>query len=696
MSDAELVNMMHIEDLLEIFCYPRRTGKTISLHRGHVHLGALYSLHDESNPYVPMVELLNIPQTADPPLFTGYWNYIDVLTTGVGFYVTIWYPTEDIGLRGTFMAGAPMDDLYLFFFHPCVDVQDGLVSVEIPSMQDAYYWSFWPDGREPLSAELLDEIIPPQVVLDIGLRGKQWSQQDYQLIRDITLAKGLDPESSDLAIQLGCPLAVMHDAPLSVPLYDWAMFKQEAVANFTNGNFKTYRKFLFPPALADPQHDPYFSIEGYASWITDGGLDLFNIYQPATEPATKIDVDDVRGTELREYRALIVPETYQAHPFFSLDNAEKWVLSHPFMLYQRRLLPPSVVSHRSSRATSRAASETASRSSSCVSRFFSSSRAPSPPPTRAVSSAWSSRQSSVRRSVSVEPNLRLRSPSPSLTSPSRRSVSADAGRSGAARPEPEVHRGRKRTKGKAKLDPTRAALPFTREEWVGATFRLRELFQTPSGGTLTIDALIKQQDQDSWALRGSGGHSKGDVWVHGFSDDPMVRVWTRRINGHCSGVDRCELASDELFADCERYEPDAEGPHAIWVHELDANEREATSAGKVLLRFFAIVCRAKCKKKGCTGQPTLVLLANVRIFFSTFESLMLDHIAAKSVWEDLLVGCSEYDPSEPYMHIYVPIPANVDETQLKFVLENDGRLPNGLTVPDSDTCVLSTHPRLAL
>src|ERR1700761_4725566 len=142
-----------------------------------------------------------------------------VLTTAVHFYVTIWYPTDDIGLRGTFMAGAPMDDLYLFLFHPCVDVQDGLVSVEIPSVQDAYYWSFWPDGREPLSAELLDEIMPPQVLLDVRIWGKQWCQRDYQLIGDIIRAKGLDPESSDLAIQLNYPLAVMHDVPLSVPLY---------------------------------------------------------------------------------------------------------------------------------------------------------------------------------------------------------------------------------------------------------------------------------------------------------------------------------------------------------------------------------------------------------------------------------------------------------------------------------------------
>ncbi|KAJ7200408.1 hypothetical protein GGX14DRAFT_699669 [Mycena pura] len=292
MSDADLVKMMNIEDLLEIFCYPHWTGKTISLHCGHFHLGALYSLHDKSNPYVPMEELLHIPETADLDLFIDKWGYMDgescvtierfgaedtwwtcidlhhlhdcglqtsdlsevhhftqsvkfltegniercwlaqanhflsehlsqehFLATVVRFCVTIWYPTDDIGLRGTFMAGAPIDDLYLFLFHPCVDVQDGLVSVEIPSVQDAYYWSLRPDGREPLSAELLDEIMPPQVRLDVYTVGKQWSQQDYQLIWDITRAKGLDPESSDLAIQLGYPLAVMHDIPLSVSLY---------------------------------------------------------------------------------------------------------------------------------------------------------------------------------------------------------------------------------------------------------------------------------------------------------------------------------------------------------------------------------------------------------------------------------------------------------------------------------------------
>ncbi|KAJ7218499.1 hypothetical protein GGX14DRAFT_595085 [Mycena pura] len=125
------------------------------------------------------------------------------LTAEVEFDVTIWYPTDDIGLRGTFMAGAPMDDIYLFLFDPCVDVQNGLVSVEIPSVQDAYYWSFWPDGREPLPAELLDEIMPPQVLLDVSIVGKRWSQKDYELIRDITRAKGLDQDPCECRKEVG-------------------------------------------------------------------------------------------------------------------------------------------------------------------------------------------------------------------------------------------------------------------------------------------------------------------------------------------------------------------------------------------------------------------------------------------------------------------------------------------------------------
>ena len=117
------------------------------------------------------------------------------------------------------MADAPMGDLYLFLFNPHVSIQDGVVSVEIPSNEDAYYWSFQHDGQEPLSAEILDEIDPPQVLLEVHVGGEYWSEKDYQLIQEIIRAKGLDPNSYALAAHLGYPLAVMHNIPLLVPLY---------------------------------------------------------------------------------------------------------------------------------------------------------------------------------------------------------------------------------------------------------------------------------------------------------------------------------------------------------------------------------------------------------------------------------------------------------------------------------------------
>ena len=62
---------MHIKDLLEIFCYPYWALKTVSLHHGHIHLGALYSLDD------PMVELLHLPAAADLDFSIGLWRYVD-------------------------------------------------------------------------------------------------------------------------------------------------------------------------------------------------------------------------------------------------------------------------------------------------------------------------------------------------------------------------------------------------------------------------------------------------------------------------------------------------------------------------------------------------------------------------------------------------------------------------------------------
>lgn len=66
----------------------------------------------------------------------------------------------------------------------------------------------------------------------------------------------------------------------------------------------------------------------------------------------------------------------------------------------------------------------------------------------------------------------------------------------------------------------------------------------------------------------------------------------RRVHLRCQGVRTCEYVSEELFGDCERYEPDEAAMRDLWNHELDANEREAASAGLILSRCGYISQRA--------------------------------------------------------------------------------------------------------
>jgi hypothetical protein len=112
------------------------------------------------------------------------------------------------------MADSPTNELYLFLFSPQAEIIDGACTVIIPAPEDAYYWSFQSNGSDPLSNEILDEVFPPQVLYQTHLLERYWSEQDYQLIRDFSLAKGLNPNSPDFANQLGYPLAVIHPEPL--------------------------------------------------------------------------------------------------------------------------------------------------------------------------------------------------------------------------------------------------------------------------------------------------------------------------------------------------------------------------------------------------------------------------------------------------------------------------------------------------
>ncbi|KAJ7810417.1 hypothetical protein B0H14DRAFT_2607365 [Mycena olivaceomarginata] len=80
----------------------------------------------------------------------------------------------------------------------------------------------------------------------------------------------------------------------------------------------------------------------------------------------------------------------------------------------------------------------------------------------------------------------------------------------------------------------------------------------------------------------------------------------------------------------------------------------------------------------CTGVATLIRL----------------HKPSKC-GKEYFVGCSKWTRSEQGRHLAWSIPANIDEDVPRFVIDNDGQLPNETVTTNAD-CVLTVHPRVTL
>jgi hypothetical protein len=125
---------------------------------------------------------------------------------GVKFRISIWYPEDCFTLRGTFMADTPTSDIYLFLFKPEVEFVEGYPIIKIPAPREALYWSFDPQGRERLSSQMAEEIGVPYVFFESWVTGSSWAQREYDILAEFHSAKGFDPFTRQVALQLGHPL----------------------------------------------------------------------------------------------------------------------------------------------------------------------------------------------------------------------------------------------------------------------------------------------------------------------------------------------------------------------------------------------------------------------------------------------------------------------------------------------------------
>ncbi|KAJ7076515.1 hypothetical protein C8R43DRAFT_1118466 [Mycena crocata] len=391
----------------------------------------------------------------------------------------------------------------------------------------------------------------------------------------------------------------------------------EEAEEFSLGEIKAYRDFAFPDVLGHPAHDPFFSVDTASRWITSLGYQLYLEQDDNKAPSTLLwSFENASTKQLKAYRNYMLSDEYLGHSFFTLEHPETWVSPVAFHVYMETYygsFEGYQNAHNtplSSRAPSRAGSAISTGGSRASSRasFAPSSRTGSQfslPPSEDFS-----RPPSALSSIQIDAFDNLSRPSSTSSfnhipsdnfddpdfpaAPLLPPLSAEHAAPGELVPDTRVVD--KPAKGKGKSKKTPVQIQITRQLKVDkiidlakvpstwdvphspAAYRIntsnsKELSTVKSGRVLTLDAFIRQEDQDSWG--GSAGHSAGDVKVRGLTLDPDEELLCRRAHLFCNGVKTCQFIDPALFAECERYEPDFDAMRELWNHELDANELEA-------------------------------------------------------------------------------------------------------------------------
>ncbi|KAJ7616634.1 hypothetical protein FB45DRAFT_1008066 [Roridomyces roridus] len=141
------------------------------------------------------------------------------------------------------------------FLRPIADFQVGATSFRWPSPTNdeespVYYWSLDPLGAHRLSTDEAHRLGFPEITLcRPWSRSSRWSVEVYEGLRKFHEAKGFDPDTQDLARQLGRPLYVPSASAAIVDV-------EEDVTN-TCSNAAADRVDLgAPPTIAAPASEP--------------------------------------------------------------------------------------------------------------------------------------------------------------------------------------------------------------------------------------------------------------------------------------------------------------------------------------------------------------------------------------------------------------------------------------------------------
>ncbi|KAF7800308.1 hypothetical protein EIP86_011557 [Pleurotus ostreatoroseus] len=178
------------------------------------------------------------------------------------------------------------------------------------------------------------------------------------------------------------------------------------------------------------------------------------------------------------------------------------------------------------------------------------------------------------------------------------------------------------------------------------------------GNLLSIAAMIKKNNQDSW-----GGGTAG-------SNAQLVKVYAldnaqcRYAEHVCQGCFICDRADPQLI-NSERYEPDEEESADIYQRQCRINEVEYTSVQSQAAAFYNQVQRTSCKWETedgavvhCPGKPVIRPMKERNCDGKT-----------------LFIGCSGWKrtSSKTENHRFETIPINVDQDLVKELFQNNGQ-----------------------
>ncbi|KAJ7142783.1 hypothetical protein C8R44DRAFT_726114 [Mycena epipterygia] len=191
---------------------------------------------------------------------------------------------------------------------------------------------------------------------------------------------------------------------------------------------------------------------------------------------------------------------------------------------------------------------------------------------------------------------------------------------------------------------------------------------------LSMAAIIKSEDQDSWGGGSAGATNKAKATKVAALDGVLCQV----AKHECQGVYVCSELDISLLENHERYEPDDEEMRELFEAERVVNVRETSSVAIRAAAFYKEIHTRLCTFRDANG-----VLCNGDPVYRKLKEMNFDGKFG-------FIGCQNYRAGDPRGHRFITIQRDVQEDLLRELLANNGVFQSDMNI-DSETAVSYTH-----